>query len=811
MNLSAASINRSGLQRLRRAAWLALALPVAAMAFGESDDEKPPVPADTLIPVCVSSWQKMCGLIDGQGRWAAQFTDRQLKYLDEGVWAVLKNGWTEQLLDARGQPLARLRANSRLESFSEGLAVLERSGRSYLNRRGEPVLAGPYEVAGDFHEGLAMVGKFVRGQDGGHYSLGFIDAQGREVVAQRYRGASAFRHGLAVVELDGERMGAIDRRQQMLVPAAKRLSLEVVAPERLLSRVSDERTELLDGRGRSLFGAQSIHDAGEGLAFFSNADNHLGLLDLRTGRPLVKAFAAPKDGGWQVLHPFAEGRAWLQSSREILGAPGQEPRWEKRLRLIDAQGRTVAESANWQWAQRFVNGSASVFLGETAGSLLVGRDGKPLSLSLGPLAARAGQSSSSAWPERLGAVHVFPLRDAEPTPGDDSAWVDSRGQTLFVLARLDCGIEQLRSPQGRPLWPVQDVAERCVLEAESRAQEPEAKYRAVASVERLRQLRAENEQGLDLGPEAVLRQAAGLPLSFFPLRRDGAYLSDRPGWVDGPAAIELHAPGLAGSVTLQLPAGHRYLPPAAIAAMREQDGRAAADNAGEPVWGLISADRDPQWAVRVRLLRTGRLQRPRGDELDPGRLAQTISLYDHGSPLSPGAEGMQHTTVDWLVAPQWDEARQRLSWGMNKLVLGQAKGSSASGITLVQAVQGNFSLVLNVPVNRMKAAQGMEVAQRLQVLADAAIFAPSASGEEPEAEVPRDLASLIAGHKPVEVAEFETRVGAALERDRQERAERLRYLLWRAAATLVPLLLLLSAGISRHRRRKRGIRGRRPA
>ena len=70
----------------------------------------------------------------------------------------------------------------------------------------------------------------------------------------------------------------------------------------------------------------------------------------------------------------------------------------------------------------------------------------------------------------------------------------------------------------------------------------------------------------------------------------------------------------------------------------------------------------------------------------------------------------------------------------------------------------------------------------------------------------RDLASLIVGHKPAEVAEFESKLGAALERDRQRRAELQRDMLWRIAAYLVPFLLILSGGMARYRQRKRQTR-----
>ena len=49
-------------------------------------------------------------------------------------------------------------------------------------------------------------------------------------------------------------------------------------------------------------------------------------------------------------------------------------------------------------------------------------------------------------------------------------------------------------------------------------------------------------------------------------------------------------------------------------------------------------------------------------------------------------------------------------------MLGRPKGNSVSGITLVQTVQGNESLVLNVPVYRMRPAQAAAVMQQLALL-----------------------------------------------------------------------------------------------
>lgn len=80
-----------------------------------------------------------------------------------------------------------------------------------------------------------------------------------------------------------------------------------------------------------------------------------------------------------------------------------------------------------------------------------------------------------------------------------------------------------------------------------------------------------------------------------------------------------------------------------------------------------------------------------------------------------------------------------------------------------------------------------------QALADTVLL-PPAEGEQVKAVTGRDRASLIVGHKLAEVAEFESKVGAALARDRQRRSVTL---LWRIAAYLVPFLLILTGRMAR--------------
>lgn len=792
-------------------ALVALCAATPAWAFVDAEPPLPPVPADALVPVCIDAHRRLCGLIDLDGRWAAQSGQEVFAYAN-GAWIARHNGWAARLLDVRGQRVARLRSNTRLEPFSEGLAAFERRKHGYLNLRGEVVVPERYDIARPFSEGLAAVGHFIADGDRSHYEMGYIDATGREAIPLAYRSALGFRHGLGVVELADGRVGAIDARGRMAVPPAQRDELAVVAPDRLLAQRREGPATLIDGRGRVLFRAARILHAGEGLAFFSKEDGgdddtHLGLLDLRSGKPVRQALPAPPGSTWTVLHPFSEGLAWVRVAGE-----GRED----LLRLIDRQGRTLFERTGWQWAEPFVDGAAAVTLEGRA--MLVDRHGE----RLGP--HEFAGAGLSVWSERRSSVRLFQLRDiaAGQGAGDMQAWVDAQGRVRLVLARLACGIEQLRDGAGKPLWPVDDVAERCVLAAESRKAAPDARDLQAADPARLAALR--EREPFQLGPEATLRVAAGLPFAFFPLQRDGAYMDERPGWQDGPLSIRL--PG--GPATLALPAGYRYLPPEAIAALRRED-EAVLQRAGRktasaqekeadapPPWGVIAPSPDAEWAARVLVAETGHIEAPPPGALDATALADTIRHYAAGSPLKTLSRGAQYTLVTWLVEPQWEPQTRRLLWAMDKSVFGTEAGSVPGGVTLVQAGRTR-SIVFNVAGRYMTKPQAEGIAQRLAELADAAHFdageahadfKPSAG----RAEL-RSAASLVTGHKPAELRQFEQQVGDMLARDEAQRRDRISGLLWQLVPLGLAAAALLAGGgkaVATRRRRKGRPEPRRP-
>lgn len=72
-----------------------------------------------------------------------------------------------------------------------------------------------YSFIGSFHEGLACVGKEVEGSFLLRY--GYIDTEGKEVIAFKYEWANNFSDGLAAVTEDGEKYGYIDHQGNWVI------------------------------------------------------------------------------------------------------------------------------------------------------------------------------------------------------------------------------------------------------------------------------------------------------------------------------------------------------------------------------------------------------------------------------------------------------------------------------------------------------------------------------------------------------------------------------------------------------------------
>lgn len=72
-----------------------------------------------------------------------------------------------------------------------------------------------YIFIADFHEGLAYASKKVEGSDWRKY--GYIDIEGKEVIAFKYQWANDFSDGLAAVTEEGEKYGYIDHQGNWVI------------------------------------------------------------------------------------------------------------------------------------------------------------------------------------------------------------------------------------------------------------------------------------------------------------------------------------------------------------------------------------------------------------------------------------------------------------------------------------------------------------------------------------------------------------------------------------------------------------------
>jgi hypothetical protein len=94
--------------------------------------------------------------------------------------------------------------------FHEGLAAVQRDQRwGYVDKAGKEVIPSDYDEAGDFHEGLAAV------KQGLHW--GFVDKAGSEVIPITYLDASYFDGGLAPVQRNDGLWGYLDPSERWAI------------------------------------------------------------------------------------------------------------------------------------------------------------------------------------------------------------------------------------------------------------------------------------------------------------------------------------------------------------------------------------------------------------------------------------------------------------------------------------------------------------------------------------------------------------------------------------------------------------------
>ena len=114
------------------------------------------------------------------------------------------------------------KANNQVQSVEAKEALGKQSKQDENNEQADMINKTIQEVAkeqerydeyiliGSFHEGLAYASKKVEGSYWRKY--GYIDTEGKEVIAFKYEWVNNFSDGLASVSEDGEKYGYIDHQ-----------------------------------------------------------------------------------------------------------------------------------------------------------------------------------------------------------------------------------------------------------------------------------------------------------------------------------------------------------------------------------------------------------------------------------------------------------------------------------------------------------------------------------------------------------------------------------------------------------------------
>ena len=119
------------------------------------------------------------------------------------------------------------KANNQVQSVEAKEALGKQSKQDENNEQADMINKTIQEVAkeqerydeyiliGSFHEGLAYASKKVEGSYWRKY--GYIDTEGKEVIAFKYEWVNNFSDGLASVSEDGEKYGYIDHQGNWVI------------------------------------------------------------------------------------------------------------------------------------------------------------------------------------------------------------------------------------------------------------------------------------------------------------------------------------------------------------------------------------------------------------------------------------------------------------------------------------------------------------------------------------------------------------------------------------------------------------------
>nr|WP_199045461.1 DUF2167 domain-containing protein [Dyella sp. ASV24] len=755
---------------LRRPA-LALLLACTGIAYADTSPPEPKnAPSPRLIPVCAETLYRACGLVDRQGNWVVEPAYSEL-HANGDIWEAERESHRIDLLDATGKVISETSLQE-VERFSEGLAAAQDAkGQQYgyIDTKGQFVIPPSYETAGGFSGGLAVVGNSVDGD----LKIGVIDRQNHLVVPLgEYEHVDAYAFGLAVVQR-GEspvnggatQLGVIDAHGKLVVPFAKRMTLTVVGPGRVLEAISqnDDRIDgyrLLDAQGHPLFAVSGesalIQDPSEGLSFFTDAEGRTGLLDISSGHVAV----APRKE-WSDGLAFSEGRAWVRLST---GDNGDQVHV-----LIDRQGKELLRRTGSSIGD-FHSGIAAVTddMGRWG---LIDHTGKPLS-TFQFYTASAPWSWSGETPRDGDVVQFTEITSLHDSP-QRTVWMNAKGATIVSLEPQACGIQAVHNAKGDTIWPA-NVADTCAAKAQSSGS---------------------SQVAISDGAKAVLQEAAQrkLQLAKEEDKRNGYEFGPSSGdilvplgmeWQHGPATIKLDGPA-----TFDLPKGYRYLSPEAVRKLPDDPSPDASLSTA------LVAPEDGSWIARMVVAQQGYVS-TEGVQLDTARLEQTINYYGSRFDIRAPVGSAHMTSMEWLAKPTWDAVHHRLDWGYRITDMGSPTGgyhydshAELNNVTLGRL----YAVALQITLSGFDQDQKQAVigSNPLNTLAQGIHFDQGARYEDhqtADATAALGLEGFITGPKPEETKASEDLMIQGMERAEQKRDLHILGLLGRLAILIVPVL-----------------------
>ncbi len=306
------------------------------------------------------------GYIDRAGRFAIPPGYSEARDFQSNGLAMVqaRPGTGYGLIDRAGKVVVPLRFDE-ICDFSEGRAVASAGKQTeLLDENGRTVYRTPGTI-GDLHEGLAS---FSRTRSG-RVLFGYLDRDGRPVIAPQFESAADFSGGEALVGLAPGRYGMIDRTGRILRQICQR-TVVPAGREGLFAFQNKENGPwgYLDGQGRIALPA-AYRYAGpfqDGLAVVGLADGEFsfryGLID-RKGvyrwQPRFSAIQSLGEGRFALGQPLDPKQTYLGN----------------RFALGDAQGRLLTRFS-FVTIEPFADGLASTESARDRISL-IDRDGKP--------------------------------------------------------------------------------------------------------------------------------------------------------------------------------------------------------------------------------------------------------------------------------------------------------------------------------------------------------------------------------------------------------------------------------------------------